>query len=413
MLRFLIMCSVLSLAVSQSTFAAQKFPYEATVVSDKVEVRCGPGTNFYPTGYVNQQDSVTVYRHDHGGWFMISPPKGSFSWIDAALVEQDRPDHGIIRVEPVDGRVARAMVRIGSSLSDDHSYYGRELSNGDEVTILGEKMLATQRGSVRMFKIRPPHQEFRWIKGEYVVPADQRAQKELAHDPYQIPVEHRVAVIEKRIEEEELAQKMAERERAYRKALYDKLDEIDRRYAEMMELDPGRWNLDVIECDYRQLAERTDETVSALVDKRLAVIERRRGILAQYQNFVRVSAETSRRDEQLAAVQLGYEHTGQQMTSNLSHQRGVQSAAREPDGVHPRLNGAGIVQPLNGSVGGPSYALVAPNGKLLAYLELGPTVQIQQWVGKPSGIVGQRQFDPQYGTDVIKVQRVVPVRLTQ
>ena len=63
------------------------FPYQATVSSDNVLIRSGPGGRYYPTGRLASGDRVTVHRHDPGGWFMVSPPEGSFSWIAANGVE--------------------------------------------------------------------------------------------------------------------------------------------------------------------------------------------------------------------------------------------------------------------------------------------------------------------------------------
>lgn len=396
--------------------AAQKFPYQAAVATDRVEVRCGPGTNYYVTGYVSKEQTVTVYRHEHGGWFMIAPPKGSFSWIEAELVEQDQPGHGIVSLHPEMGGMTRALVRIGSEVSDDHAFYGRELSHGDEVVILGEKTLATSTGSIRMLKIAPPQQEFRWIKGEFVIPVDPHARQQIAQDPYQIPVEMRSTVATQRQQQQAMQQQIAEREAAQRKSQYEKLDQIDRLYAEMMDQDPKFWNLDSLEQQYRQLAASSEQTIGDLVAKRLEVIDRRRGILSRYHDFVQVSAETSRRDQELLAQQLGYS----QPTSDVDHAFGSTSAVTrnltstsEPESVHPRLNGAGIIKPVANAFGVPRFALVDYQGKLLAYLEIAPTVPIRQWVGQPSGIIGDRSFDPQLGADLIKVQRIVPVRLLQ
>ncbi|MBL8848846.1 MAG: hypothetical protein JNG89_04150, partial [Planctomycetaceae bacterium] len=71
----------LSTAASPAWSQIEQFPYEATVQADDVHVRSGPGLRHYPTGKLNSGDHVTVIRHDPGGWYMIAPPAGSFSWI--------------------------------------------------------------------------------------------------------------------------------------------------------------------------------------------------------------------------------------------------------------------------------------------------------------------------------------------
>ena len=173
-----------------SLAASQQFPYSATVIADDVEVRCGPGSKFYVTGSLTKQDEVTVHRHDHGGWYMIAPPQGSFSWIEATLVEKSG-DQGTVTIDLAEAPTGRATVYIGSQSGRDHSYFGRELTNGDQVQILGEEVLQMPQGATRMYKIVPPSQEFRWVKGEFLVPTDQTLQQRLAEDPYQIPPRHR------------------------------------------------------------------------------------------------------------------------------------------------------------------------------------------------------------------------------
>ncbi len=62
---------------SETRASAPKFPYDAVVQADDVEVRSGPGTHYYATGVLKKSDTVTVHRHDPGGWFMVSRPRGA------------------------------------------------------------------------------------------------------------------------------------------------------------------------------------------------------------------------------------------------------------------------------------------------------------------------------------------------
>ena len=66
-----------------STSCAQikEFPYEATVVAEEAYIRSGAGESYYPTQKLPRETTVIVHRHDPGGWYMIDPPQGSFSWI--------------------------------------------------------------------------------------------------------------------------------------------------------------------------------------------------------------------------------------------------------------------------------------------------------------------------------------------
>ena len=449
--------------------ADQKFPYEAVVVADQVQVRCGPG--FYVTSYVNQNDTVTVHRHDHGGWYMIAPPPGSFSWIPASSVKKISDKRGVIDVPPETAPENRAILHIGSQVSDNRSCLGRELSNGEEVTLLGEETFSTPEGVLRMFKIAPPAQQFRWLKGNFVVPVNEQLRRQIAVDPYEVPPEHRKQVAMASLTEsppplldpprrapapDDTVNTLA----TTRQVAFENLDKIDAVYSQMMSQDPSQWQLDQLERQYNALQGTADSTISALIDQRLEIIGRRREILNHYRDFVELAAQTSQRDAALAAMQSSYEvvapvdawppgvelglpghsatdpHVGSSVPYNPSaagfpqpnsftppgtlragtiRERSANDSMEASDGspVAPRLNGAGIIQPLNRFPGTPAFALIAPGGRLLAYLDPAGDVRLGEWIGKESGVIGQRFFDPQLGTDVIRVKQILPVRLTQ
>ncbi|HWL09880.1 MAG TPA: hypothetical protein VNQ76_15850 [Planctomicrobium sp.] len=585
----------LLLLVTPASYGAEKtFPYQAIVVNDEAEVRCGPGNQFYATGVIKQNESVVVHRHDHGGWYMIAPPAGSFSWIEASVVEKTSSNRGVVSLSPGEGQGSRAVVRIGSRLSDDHAYYGRELSNGDEVVILGEKSLNGPRGPVEMLMISPPSQEFRWVKGEALVPQNQQVRQQMSADPYQIPPQHRERLVAEgrapitsplpktmpRLtvpgETESYATFSPPVEKAFvqsasrpslpipsqstqgehlalqapglpvRNSSPDQgnsdlilLGQIDREYAEMTSKDPREWKLDGILQRYRDLAARAPANVGVLVHQRLEVAEQRHEIGQRYQRFIQVSAETAQRDAELVAQQAaspsamqtaGFETeaptfpegpetqhpamamgtppqfmrppnadpraiprpgmpvpgagqipgNGQmnaqmmnsQMTAPMSPQHPAMAASQGfqmqgyqtpsyqapgyqgqgypmpaphgsnpygsnpqsafPQGAGPALpngvpgmnpamapggnggfSGAGVLHRMQDQAGFPSYALVAPDGRLLAYVSPEQGVQVDQWLGKPVGVVGRRAPDPAIGHDHIHAQQLMPVQLTR
>lgn len=483
----------------------RQFPYQAAVVADNVEVRCGPGQRFYVTSLLKRDSRVIVHRHDHGGWYMIAPPEGSFSYVDASLIRQTASDRGIVHLPPVDGQPpARAIVWIGSSLGNEHGAYGRELSHGDEVTILGRATLDTRDGTLDLFKIVPPPQEFRWVKGDFIVPLDEQHRVAAANDPYQVPPSLRHQYVVQQKEDNKLpraalsapAELGPPREAAEadpvsspREAAFGRLDEIDQEYARMMQADPTSWNLDVIEGAYHNLQKTAPEPIPVLIGQRLEAIAARREIAERYQRFVQLTSATSQRDAELASMQamlvqgtgqvdasygspaddtflqngtviapweqlgvpaadLGAAHSldaaGTPTTSlpalpapsELASSPYVEEPAPSvstppagpapgapgspasgpgiPEDVHPRLNGAGIIQPVYPPVPGlPPYRLIAPDGRLLAFLDPERHVPLQQWVGTAAGIIGRRFRDPRLGADVIRVQRIVPVQLTE
>ena len=145
----------------------RKFPYEAIVnVEDGEFVRSGPGPKYYPTVRLRKGDRVIVHRHDPGGWCMISPPPGSFSWIRAEHVQKSGKDSGVLKTNGV-------VVHIGSTINpEEFTTVQANLSKSDAVEILGEKNFQFDDGPRLMYKISPVKREWRWIPRKSIVAVD-------------------------------------------------------------------------------------------------------------------------------------------------------------------------------------------------------------------------------------------------
>ena len=61
--------------------------------------------------------------------------------------------------------------------------------------------------------------------------------------------------------------------------------------------------------------------------------------------------------------------------------------------------------------GGPQHVLLAPNGRILAYLYPDRGINLDAYVGRPMGIVGSRAVPARTAGDLIVVRGMVPVRL--
>lgn len=429
-----------SLAASLSA-ESRKFPYEAVVRADNVTVRCAQGKNGYATSRVKKGDILTVHRHDPGGWYMISPPEGSFSWIAAEHVTENA---GVGTVSLPEGDTEGAPVWVGSELGNDHSMRQRVLKTGDTVQVIGEDVFQTNTGSTRVYKIAPPIREFRWVKGDFVVPADENLQREALNDPYSNPFGPTTEAVAESDAEEEPTSKKAEvavlpppsREPTAKAASKDSNDpksalrEIDRHYSDMIEQDPKEWDIEELVRSYEGLAV-TAPQLATPIRQRLAALEDRRKIHAEYRAFAQLSAETTQRDQELAAQTISSTASTMEPAtefslgdpSPLEVQGQVVSAEptimnspppvsqtvvpSQPASVRPQLNGAGIVQRLpNGR-----FAIVAPEGRLLAVLQADRAVQLERYVGQPMGFVGERSFDPRIGSDLLVVKQVVPIQL--
>jgi hypothetical protein len=142
--------------------APKKFPYGAVVRQDDVSVRSGPGRKYYPTSKLRTGERVTVVRHDPGGWYVIQPPAGSFSWVPARAIERTAEGVGTVTVN-------NTSALVGSDESDLRDVEQRRLRKGESVEILGEKLLMDAAGRKELWlKIAPPKNEWRWVLGQFV-----------------------------------------------------------------------------------------------------------------------------------------------------------------------------------------------------------------------------------------------------
>jgi len=132
------------------------FPYIAEITGDRVNVRCGPGTQYYSCGKLNKADRVKVVKHQFS-WCCIVPPAGSFSWISTQYVR-------INPNEPTIGTVIGDNVRVWVGAENLRPMYSTtcriKLNKGEKVKLLGEE-------KDRYYKIAPPTGAYRWVSTEY------------------------------------------------------------------------------------------------------------------------------------------------------------------------------------------------------------------------------------------------------
>lgn len=148
------------------SFIAPTYPFEGVVVTSGELVRSGPGKQHYPTSRLSRGERVVVHRVDHNDWYAITPPAGSFSWVQAEYIQKILNNRGKVLSD-------RVIAFIGSSLAQERSNYQRTLNRGDEVVILGEVRLPTSQGMKTYYKIQPPVREYRWIAREAVLPVSE------------------------------------------------------------------------------------------------------------------------------------------------------------------------------------------------------------------------------------------------
>lgn len=160
------------------------FPYIAEITGDNVNMRSGPGTNYYPCGKLNAGDRVKVVASKYS-WSHIVPPAGNFSWISKQYVSIEPNNPGI-------GAVTGNAVRVyaGSDLLKPmHSTTVQlELNRGDKVELMGEEM-------DDYYKIAPPTGAYLWVLTQYTKLVGAVGEVEVFVEPKTKPEANTVAVV--------------------------------------------------------------------------------------------------------------------------------------------------------------------------------------------------------------------------
>ncbi|WP_339733734.1 hypothetical protein [uncultured Gimesia sp.] len=437
----------------------RNFPYEAVINAEEALVRSGNGRRYYPTLKLKRGNRVTVHRHDPGGWFMITPPQGSFSWIRAEYVQKTAGNRGRVTDNGV-------VVRVGSAFGESRDVEQIRLSKNDEVTVLGSKKVQTEFGNVLMYQIKPPTGEWRWVEGHLLVPTNQ-------YQPGQTPptaVDSPIAVNEndpftQSITKNNSAAPQQEMiktptDGSARRSVPEEeqiagakqaIVTIDTQFRAMIEAEPTAWDLNALEQDYKTLQQEIKHpAIASKIDLRLDAVQRYRKVQAEYQDFLNLAKETSIRDAELVSMAPDQNKTGRYPTPESTTTPGSESLippTPEPSTqpvtpsqplsplpqpsaptptipqpqttpqptqpTQPQFSGAGIVRRLRaGQQGMPTHALVAPNGQFLAYLQpVSPQINLDAAQGRPVGVTGKRWFRSDLRGDYILVESMMPVRL--
>ena len=228
----------------------------------------------------------------------------------------------------------------------------------------------------------------------------------------------------------------------------NRLKQLDDQFRRLIQQDVARWDFTVLERDYRQLQSAASlPALASQVDLRLQAIERYRQQQREKQELRRLISETSKRDAELLALQAnprpapaaspeaaaGPATPGDAPPADVwrPSTRGAvpndavprpfyasQSTTTAPAGPQPgaapapRFDGAGIIQRAATTYpGAPGYVLLAPNGRVLSYLEPAAGLNLDPYVGQSVGVLGPRHHRRDLRAVVIIVNGLSPVRL--
>jgi len=146
-----------SVSAGEAEESVPSLPYIGEITGDDVNIRSGPGTNYYRCGKLNKGDRVKVVGSQFS-WSRIVPPAGSFSWISKQYVSIDQDN-------PAIGTVTGNAVRVyagSEQLKPIHSTTVLlKFNRGDKVSLMGE-----EEGDY--YKILPPAGTYLWVLTEYI-----------------------------------------------------------------------------------------------------------------------------------------------------------------------------------------------------------------------------------------------------
>ncbi|MDB4637987.1 MAG: SH3 domain-containing protein [Planctomycetaceae bacterium] len=399
---------------------SRTFPYQAVITENETYVRSGPGSRYYPTARLSEGVNVTVHRHDPGGWYMIAPPAGSFSWIRAEYIETSDRKTGTVNDNQV-------VVRVGSLFGDKKDVEQKRLSRGDRVNILGEKSFNTPEGLVHMYKISPPRGEYRWVPGQFLAAADSIAKRPPAGNPFE---EIKTPTVAKKTEPEvdpfstpnKPGAKKSNNPGVVRtdkpqatQSEAQQLAQLDEQFRQTIRSKTSQWDLSPIETGYQKLAESAStDALKDQLDQRFAALAKYQKIKDQYDDFLRLTEETANRDAQILS------DTGMR-PDIVAPPKSVPPVEKSSEPAETRkptisndpakMSGAGLIQrAVVAAPNSPNFVLISPTGEVLAYLS-STSINLGTHLGKPRGIFGKRSYRTDLQADFIEVEGVTPVRL--
>jgi hypothetical protein len=410
-------CVLVAGFVVAPAVAAESSPYEARVVASGASVHSGPGEKFYPTDTLAQGDVVEVYREKPGGWLAIRPPVNSFSWVAGNDLEMR--DGGLAEITS-----DNVVSRIGSRLNDKHNATQVRLKKGEVVEVLDEEQINDET----WYKIAPPAGEFRWIQtslvervgpiqtvsAESTEPAgtpmtetktDAAAPPLLPTSPVPsalpaapatplpppappAPAASAAAPITSTATAQRVAGPVAD-------DLSRELAGIELRLSRMVAAPVNLWNTERLQRDATQLLSRAQspsdrQAVQVTLNKinQFNAISRR----ATPPTVMAGSPPVVARSPDPA--------TG--LTAGLPG-----ATATAPGGPYDAV---GVLRPVvSKRPGAPQFALVDDRGQVLSFVTPTPDMNLQPYLGRRVGVVGNRGFIAEFNRSHVTAARVTPI----
>ncbi|RKY13259.1 MAG: hypothetical protein DRP82_05650 [Planctomycetota bacterium] len=325
--------TVCALFAQQTGQTERRFPAKAYMTGDRVNVRCGPGTNYRSLTKLNKGDRIVVMGKK-GEWFAIKPPKGVVFLVDKRFVN---------RFDGT-GKVLKNGLSVWSGTTAQDARVGY-LKKGQKVTIVGDVG--------RWYKIEPPEGVVVYVFGKYVRFGDKPGGEE--EDPV------RKALREKEKELERLKKESGEKLQRLQK-------ELERRRKQMEEALKR----------FEQLKKEYEKAKKAYLDAKNALEKEKR-------MRERLQAELSRAKEQI----LGLKET----LKKVEEEAKKEVRERRKPAPISRYDAVGWLDDMGPYVSGPEGARFClrrmMDGEIIAYLKPGRAdVRLERFLYRRVGVRG-------------------------
>ena len=207
--------------------------------------------------------------------------------------------------------------------------------------------------------------------------------------------------------------------------------QTDGQFRQMLKRPVSQWNLASLKQSYQQSADKlTSPSLKRQVDNRIAAVDRYQKLYADQIAIEQILSQTETRDAEIRQSYIAKWHsvsTTNPPTTRIlkptaipprpqsptpAFQGGASAGVPTSAGPPVKFVGAGVVQRSALSKPGlPSHVLLAPDGRVLSYLQAAPGINLDQHIGKSVGITGARGFRPELNADLMIVRGLTAVKL--
>jgi SH3-like domain-containing protein len=388
-------CSLLPL-LPLAAAGEPSFPYKATVVSDDVYVRSGPGHDYYPTDKLRRGQTVEIYAHEPGGWCRIRPIQGSFTWVSGRFLKPTKHNLAVVTEENV-------AARTGSRFSDARDVVQVRLHKDEVVEVL-EAPREGARGASYWYKIAPPSGEFRWVSNKYLDteyprdglrhhPAEPQDSEPAADERSAGPSHHRRHSPESA--GESFMARTARSREVSPQEFRAELERIELDLSVMVIDEPSTWSFDEL-----------NERINLLLDQSRTAVEN--GHARRLANKIARFEEIKRRQEDVLAMRDRTDRSNRLYAKLQPRDDDVRAAADVE--IDDRFDGVGrLTQVVAPKVGAPRYALVDRAGNVRCYVTPAPGVNLHRYVDREVGVTGNRGYMLDEHSSHIMARHVTPL----